>query len=480
MVMMNQLPPLNLLSSEQKDLLIIDLFALVQAQQKRIQELERDNAYLKTKIADLERRLNQNSHNSHQPPSKDNFKKSKNIKPKSERPSGAQKGHIGHALKESDHPDQIIKHPIYRCPHCCLILEEKDHLYWKKAQVFDIPELKIKVEEHLIEECFCPHCQKACSAALPQGIQFGTQYGPRIQALMIYLRDYQYLSSDRLTEFFEDIFLHSLSEGAAYHAELSCEEHLQPFDELLKDALKESPLNHADETTTRLNKKNHWLHVLSTSWSTYFSIHEKRGREAMEEMNILPHFRGTLVHDHFKSYFNYGYEHSLCNAHHLRELQAIIDNTGHTWAGSMQHLLKEIKEAKEAKRLLPTDKKSFSEEYDRLINLGYKEQRERSLPCRPKEICLLDRLKHYKTQTLLFMQKEEVPFDNNQAERDIRMMKLKTKISGCFRSRLAAKAFCCIRSYISTIKKNGMAVFQSLVDVFSPSSSNLFSAIRFY
>ena len=192
-------------------------------------------------------------------------------------------------------------------------------------------------------------------------------------------------------------------------------------------------------------------------------------------------YRGILVHDHWKPYFQYGYEHALCNAHHLRELQAIIDNTGHSWANSMQKLLKKIKEAKEKKKLLAADdKKAFSEEYDKLINLGYLEQKERSPPCRPKEICLLDRLKYYKAQTLLFMQREEVPFDNNQAERDLRMMKLKMKISGCFRCNAAAKAFCLIRSYISTIKKNGMAVFQSLVDVFRPSSPNLFSAIRFY
>jgi transposase len=480
MVMINQLPPLNLLSSEQKDQLIIDLFALVQAQQKKIQQLEIDNANLKIKIADLERRLNQNSRNSHQPPSKDNFKKSNHVKPKSDRPSGAQKGHVGHTLKESDHPDRIIKHPIKRCPRCRLTLEEKDHLYWKKAQVFDIPDLKIEVEEHLIEECFCPHCQKTCSADLPTGMQFGTQYGPRIQALETYLRDYHYLPSDRVAEFFQDIFLHTLSEGVIYNSEMNCSDRLEPFENQLKDALKEAPLNHADETTLRLNKKNHWLHVLSNSWSTHFDIHKKRGWEAMDEIDILPHFRGILVHDHLKSYFKYGHEHALCNAHHLRELQAVTDYTGHTWSALMQNLLKEMKEAKEAKQLFPSTKEAFLEKYDRIINLGYKEHKDNPRPCRPKEICLLDRLKSYKTQTLLFLQEEEVPFDNNQAERDIRMMKLKMKISGCFRSGLAAKAFCRIRSYISTIKKNGMAVFQSLVDVFCPSSPDPFSAIRFY
>jgi transposase len=374
----------------------------------------------------------------------------------------------------------MIKHPIRKCPYCAISLGEENHLYWKKAHVFDIPGLKIEVEEHLIEECFCPHCQRACSAALPNGVRFGAQYGPRIRALMVYLRDYHYLSSDRVVEFFQDIFLHTLSEGVAYQAEMTCKDRLEPFENLLKEALKRAPLNHADETTLRLNKKNQWLHVLSNQWSTHLDIHRKRGREAMDAIGILPQFRGILVHDHLKAYFQYGNEHALCNAHHLRELQAVIDSTGHSWARLMQKLLKKIKEAKETKKLLTADKKAFSEEYDKLIHLGYHEQKEYSPPCHPKEICLLDRLKHYKTQTLLFMQKEEVSFDNNQAERDLRMMKLKMKISGCFRCIAAAKAFCLIRSYISTIKKNGMAVFQSLVDTFRPLPPDLFSAIRFY
>lgn len=470
---MEELPPLSQLTSEQKDQLIIDLFALVKELRQKIAFLERENAELKAK-------LSSNSRNSHKPPSSDGSKKPNHSKPKSGKPSGAQKGHIGHTLKESDHPDRVVKHYLDRCPHCARSFEGKNHLYWKKAQVFDIPELKIEVEEHLIEECFCTQCQKSCSAALPNGMRFGVQYGPRIQALMVYLRDYHYLSSDRVVEFFQDIFLHTLSEGVILHAEITCKDFLEPFENLLKKGLIEASLNHSDETTIRLNKKNQWLHVLSNQWSTYLDIHKKRGREAMDAIGILPHFRGILVHDHFKSYFQYGYEHSLCNAHHLRELQAIIDNTGHSWANLMQKLLKKIKEDKETKRLLPGDKKAFSEEYDKLINLGYQEQKEYSPPCRPKEICLLDRLKYYKAQTLLFMQKEEVPFDNNQAERDLRMMKLKMKISGCFRCIAAAKAFCLIRSFISTIKKNGLAIFQSLEDVFRPFSANLFSAIRFY
>lgn len=470
-VFMEELPPLDQLTSHQKDELIIELFSLVKELKNKIIALE-------SEIIELKAKLSSNSQNSHKPSSTDGFKRPQNHRPPSNKKSGGQTGHVGKTLEESPNPDKVVTHFIKRCPHCCYNLEEVNNLSWKKAQIFDIPELNIKVEEHLVEEKCCPNCQKICSSSLPDGIRFGVQYGPRIQALILYLRDYHYLSSDRLVEFFKDIFLHNLSEGLAHNTQIKCLAHLQGFEKQLKSALKHSPLNHADETGLRLFKKTHWLHVLSTNRLTYFYVHKKRGEEAIEEINILPYFRGILVHDHFKSYFKYGYEHALCNAHHLRELQAIIDYTGHTWAISMQHLLRKIKKTKELNELSDKAKQAFSEEYDRLINLGYWEHKEHFLPSRPKEICLLNRLKRYKTQTLLFMYKTEVPFDNNQAERDIRMMKLKMKISGCFRSNLMAKSFCLIRSYISTIKKNGMAVFQSLVDVFHP-PSNFLASIQF-
>lgn len=433
-------------------------------------------------MADLKAKLNQNSRNSHLPPSKDGFRKPKNLRPKSDRPSGGQKGHMGRTLQESDRPDKQIKHLIKTCPYCYLSLEEVSHLDWKKAQVFDIAELKIEVDEHLVEEKICPHCQHFCQASLPVGLHFGTQYGPRIRALATYLHNYHYLASNRVTEFFQDVFNHTLSEGTVFNSERACFANLQDFEKLLKKALRNCSVAHADETGLNVQRKCHWLHVLSTKRSSYFYIHRKRGQQAIEEMNILPHFKGTLVHDHFKTYFKYGFEHALCNAHHLRELQNVFENTNHAWALKMQQLLKAIKKDKDAGGLSFATIKAYDKEYDAIIDLGYREQKERSPPkisSKPKEICLLDRLKHYKTQTLLFMHKEEIPFDNNQAERDIRMMKLKMKISGCFRSPDWTKIFCLIRSYISTIKKNGMAVFPSLVDVFNHLSPNFLSSLQF-
>lgn len=460
---MDQLPFLSQLTSEQKDQLIIDLYSIIKDLRQKVLELENE-------VTELKAKLQSNSQNSHKPPSSDGFKPPKIPKSKSGKSRGAQKGHIGHTLKESDRPDRIVKHHLKRCPHCSLNLEEYPQLYWKKAQIFDIPNLKIDVEEHLVEEKLCPHCHKICSASLPEGVKFGVQYGPKVFALINYLRNYQYVASGRIVGFFQDIFCHDLSEGIIFEAEKKCFDKLKPFENWLKKALMRSSVAHADETSLRIDGKNLWLHVLSNSYLTYLYPHKKRGQEALDEMGILPFFQGTLVHDHFKPYFKYGCLHALCNVHHLRELQGVFENTGHSWALKMQSLLRIMKNAKGGWKAL----KALEQAYDDILNMGYVEHKERSPPSglTSKELCLLNRLRNYKNQTLLFMHQEDVPFDNNQAERDIRMMKVKMKVSGCFRSQYFARTFCLIRSYISTARKNGLSVFQSLIDVFNQPFSN--------
>ncbi len=478
---MEKLLPLETLTSEQKDQLILKLYGIIQELEKEVSELKKEVNNLKKEVNDLKNQLNKNSRNSHQPPSSDGFKRQTNQRPKSGKPTGAQKGHVGRTLTESNNPDRIIEHRLKHCPHCQFNLADEMTLTWKKAQIYDIPELKIEVEEHLIEEKFCPHCHKLCKACLPKGIEFGVHYGKRIKALMVYLRGYHFIASKRCVEFMQDLFNHTISEGSLFNAEKICYKGLEEFEKRLKKSLKKSSLMHADETGLRVAKQGHWLHVLSNRFGSYFFIHKKRGQQAMQEMNILTHFKGTLVHDHFKPYFKYGFAHALCNAHHLRELQSVFEQTGHNWALKMQSLLRTIKKAVEKTSLNLSTVHAFEKEYDHILYLGYFQQKQRAPPVisRPKEICLLDRLRNYKVQTLLFMHQEDVPFDNNQAERDIRMMKVKMKVSGCFRSLHWPKIFCRIRSYIATIKKNGMAVFQSLVDVFNSPTSNFFSSIQF-
>lgn len=471
---MEKLPQLDLLTAEEKNQLILYLFSV-------IERLEKENKELKQEINELKNQINKNSQNSHQPSSQDKFKKNNPQRPKSNKSSGGQKGHKGNFLKESEHPDRIIKHELKNCPFCYFNLENEISVKIKKAQVFDIPQLKIEVEEHQIEEKYCPCCQKFCCSSLPKGVEFGPHYGKNIQALMIYLRTYHLVTSGRLVELIEDMFHHKLSEGSLYNTEKACYNGLEKFENKLKDTLKVSSLLYADETGVKVLENNHYLHVLSTRYSTFFCIHSKRGQEAIEAINILPHFKGILIHDHFKSYFHYGYEHALCNAHHLRELQYVFDCTKHRWALDMQNLLKKIKNTKDNQQLTAAKCKTFDLEYDHLIALGNIQQKEDPHPlCKaPKETCLLRRLKNYKFSTLLFMYQEQVPFDNNQAERDLRMMKVKMKISGCFRSLTGSQSFCRIRSYISTVKKNGMAVLQSLADIFIFPSQDFFESIQF-
>lgn len=471
---MEKLPSLDLLTSSEKDQLILYLFSVIQKLEKKIEELEKENKELKSQI-------NKNSQNSHKPPSSDGYKRITSIRTKSDKPSGGQEGHKGCYLRESDQPDQIIRHELKRCPKCCLDLSKEGCLQIKKAQVFDIPVLKIEVKEHQIEEKFCPNCKEFCQACLPLGIKFGVQYGANIQALIVYLRDYQLITSERLVELIEDVFNHTLSEGTLFNIEKTCYKGLENFENKLKTALKACAVLHVDETSARVMKKNHWLHVLSTRFSSYFAIHPKRGGEAIEAIHLLPHFKGILCHDHFKMYFHYGYDHALCNAHHLRELNYVFECTRHTWALDMKNLLKKIKQTKDKQQLTTATCKAFDLEYDQLLSLGYRQQVEDPHPlCKaPKETCLLKRLKNYKFASLLFMYQEDVPFDNNQAERDLRMMKVKMKISGCFRSLTGTQLFCRIRSYISTVKKNGMAVLHSLADIFNPASTDFLSSIQF-
>ncbi len=459
------LPPLNQLSIEQKDALIIELFALVQTLRKEVVELKQE-------VADLKNKLNQNSQNSHKPPSSDGFKKPQSQREKSNKKSGGQPGHAGRTLKICDKPDQVIQYDIDICPHCLTDIKNTNPLGKKIAQVFDLPELKIEVTEHRVVEKICPNCGICCSSDLPKGVRFGLQYGNKVKSFLVYLHHYHYIASERITEFFEDVFGHSISEGMVFKGEAEVFSGLKDFEEELKEELKRQTMLHADETSLRVEGKNHWLHVLSNAELTHYFVHQKRGRKAMDEMGVLPDFNGILSHDHWKPYFQYGCDHSLCNAHHLRELKAVFEGTCHEWANKMQTLLRDIKCAKEQGKLQSL-LSSFEAKYSELINLGYQQANEvhqRGPPGKkshPKEICLLDRLRNRKNQVLMFMYRENAPFDNNQAERDIRMMKVKMKISGCFRQKIYAQIFCRIRGYISTCKKKGLAILQALAQAFN-------------
>ena len=231
---------------------------------------------------------------------------------------------------------------------------------------------------------------------------------------------------------------------------------------------------HFDETGMRVEGKRQWMHVASTEYLTHYAYHAKRGSDATDDIGILPQFQGTAVHDFWKSYLNYKCSHALCNAHHIRELTAIAESTGQQWPQEMIELLIEIKEAVEdrktqATELKPEEHVAFEQKYDEILQKGFlvnpppvKEKGKRGRPKQSKAKNLLDRLQDYRKETLAFMYDFQVPFDNNLAERDLRMVKVKQKISGVFRSDLGAKMYCRIRGYISTARKNSVPVLNAI------------------
>lgn len=429
------------------------------------------------RIRSLEDQRAQNSRNSSKPPSSDKPEKPapKSLRKRSGRKVGGQEGHPGHTLDRVEDPDQTQWYEAERCAHCDFSLKEVEAKDYESRQEFDIPPLQIRVTEHRAQIKVCPRCGKRSRARFPRRIGYPVQYGPGFKAIAAYLSQYQLLPYERTAELFEDLFGHGVSPGTLVNVNRDYFQKLEGWEDAIKEQLVRSCVVHFDETGCYVNGKREWLHVASTGHLTYYGVHRRRGEEAMEEMNILPRFKGTAQHDHWQSYFKYEKcRHALCNAHHLRELKFIEERYHQEWASKMVDCLREIKEAVEkrkrvARRLKPKDEKRFERRYDRIVRegLAHNPAPPRSLGKRgrvkqSKAKNLLDRLKQDKKAVLAFLYDFRVGFDNNQGERDIRMTKVQQKISGTFRSRKGARSFCRIRGYISTARKNGRNVLDVL------------------
>ena len=444
--------------------------------------LKTANLALSTRIAELESRLNKNSNNSSKPPSTDGYKKKiKNNRVKSGRPSGGQEGHEGHTLLKVENPDYTVDVPIEDHCDCGANLSEVDDKL-RTRQEFELPEIKPIVTEYRTHEKICPQCGKVHKSEFPTHISQPTQYGVKMKGIMTYLTDYQFIPLKRAVETIEEIIGQTVSQGTLVTASEKLYKILEKPVEAIKQQIKKSKVVHFDETGIRSEGKTKWIHVASTETLTYYEMHEKRGTDAAVDIDILPKFNGTAVHDHWKTYYTFKEcTHSECNSHNLRYLKEIYENFDHAWAKAMAGFLIELKNQVEAMKtegltgMEVTQSEAWMTIFHSIINEGIKEDDERSPQVfskktgkllRTKALNLLLKMQKYDIETLAFMYDFDVPFDNNLAERDLRMQKLRQKISGCFRGKEGANVFCRIRSYISTGRKNGQKVMESLVNAF--------------
>lgn len=454
---------------------LCQLSSQVELLQKQMVELQKEVQRLKDQLA-------KNSRNSSKPPSSDGLKKPspKSLRPRGKRKPGGQKGHLGSTLKMVDNPDYSVLYPVNQCQHCGHRLADEASIDVEKRQVFDIPPIQMGVTEHKAQIKECSHCGHLNKATFPEQVKAPVQYGPRLKAIAVYLRQYQLLPYNRTRELFRDLFSTDLSEGTLTNITDTCSELLEHPIEQIQKQLEQSPVVNFDETGSSVYGKRQWLHSASTPNLTYYEIHPKRGSHAMDHMGILPNFKGRAIHDFWKPYFKYNCNHGLCNAHHLRELIFLNEQHGQRWAKNMIGCLIDIKKAvDEAKinthTLFKQQIHKFEIRYQNILDKGYNEnplpkkkstKKKRGRPKKSKARNLLERLDNHRKEALAFMYDFKVPFDNNLAERDLRMAKVQQKISGTFRSQDGASAFCRIRSYISTVRKSAVNVIDAIGNAF--------------
>lgn len=459
------------------------LVAFIAHQAEQIALLHTQNAELQARVAKLEGQLAKNSTNSSKPPSSDGLKKPK---PKSRREqgkckSGGQAGHEGETLDMVAHPDVVVIHPVVTCGHCQQDLSETGAVGVVKRQVFDLPPVRLQVTEHQAEVQVCPQCGQRQQARFPVGVQAPTQYGPNVLAQAVYLHSYQLLPWARVREWFADCVGQALSEGTLQRALRQMAQAIEPALDAIYEGVTRAAVVHLDETGVRVGPGPGWLHTASTASLTYYTVHLTRGDDALLDAGVLPACRGWVVHDGFKPYFGFPLvRHALCHAHHLRELEFLAEHHQVQWARPMQALLLEMKRQREAQPenvpLLADRIRALETQFEALLQQGFAETpyqprppnghpsgppNRHSRPAQHPATNLLIRLRDHREAVLAFLHHAQVPFDNNLAERDLRMMKVKQKVSGCFRTWAGAELFAAIRTYLSTARKHGLSMLQA-------------------
>ena len=444
---------------------IARLTATIEAQNRRIEEL-------------LER-LNKNSRNSSKPPSSDGYKKPKpkSLREYTGRKAGGQDGHEGHHLSIAQEPKEVISHMPVGCSGCPLYEKCRGEACVAETRKVADAAIEICITAHEALAITCPLTGKNLRGTFPEDVKGPIQYGKKLQGLIVAFNTIGAVSANRIKEIFGSVFGIPLSTGTVNSMVCRFAAGLDEVMAEIREQVTVSPVSHFDETGVNVDGKLHWAHVASNDSFTYLYLSGKRGQAGMDEGDVLPNFHGIGIHDCWKSYWKYDIKHGICCAHLLRELQGVRENhPNQLWPQHFTALLLEMKQRKEealsAGRddLEPEVLAGISDRYDEFIQLAYEENPEpvkvpgkRGKPKRGKLLALIDRLRDYKESVCLFTENFAVPFDNNQAERDLRMVKVKTKVSGCFRTKAGVENFLKIMSYIGTARKQGVNPFSAIL-----------------
>ena len=444
--------------------------------------LKEENKLLKEENQKLKVQLGLNSSNSSKPPSTDGFKKkpkNNSLREKTDKNSGGQLNHKGHTLEKVDTPDFTVDIKDDICPCCSSNLQEISPVNITTRQVFDIPLPKIQVTEYKAYHKVCPHCNTKNNPVFPSSVTQPVSYGSNIQSLVTYLSVQNHIPYNRISSFVSDLFNCNLSEGTIFNILNRAYNSLANTENEIKNRLLESPQIHADETGIYVEKLRQWLFSYSNKNYTFYDFHKKRGKEAMDDIGFMENYRGIVTHDCWKTYEAYeNCLHSFCNAHFLRELNGIMETTEFKFPKEIKETLLSMKKLVDTGDSIPKEvKDSMISLYHSQLNKGFEEELNANPPSftktgkqgRRKQSPaknLLLRLKKIPEVLGFFIKPNIVPFDNNLAERDIRMVKVKQKVSGLHRSTQGAKQFCRVRGYLSTMRKNDINIWESINSIF--------------
>jgi transposase len=460
----------------QRDELIQQQQALLAEQNAVIQHHGEQMSSLSEQIKALQDRLAKDSHHSHLPPSSDRFgRKPKSLRPKNEKQSDGQPGHEGSNLHWSCTPDEVVEHHVEQCEACQHDLHAVSASHVERRQVLDVPSPRLIVREYRAEHKQCPMCQHITAAAFPKEVAAPIQYGPSIGATAVYLVHQQLLPLARACEVMGDLLGVQMSEGTVWELIKRCAGQLAPVEQQIKEALPHAEVLHRDETGLHVGGHRHWMHVTCTPTLTHYHVDLSRGQAALEAIGILPQFSGNSIHDRWGSYFLYDCQHAACIVHLLRDLVFLAEEQGVLWAADLKELLLEMKQATEEARepgkpwLDPLEVVDWEARFLELLAEADRLHPHAVAPPGGRGRCkqsaarnLLDRLRKHQKAFLCFLEDLRVDFDNNLAERDLRMVKVQQKVSGCFRSMTGAQAFSRIRGYVSTLRKQGLPLVSAL------------------